>query len=191
MLEPDVAYRRRRHGIETPHCEFAARERATLITVKLDQAFGEIVPITALLRIEVLLGLPHPHHLDMRGRDPVGALAVLGARAFAGDRARERCDRAHQLRIEPRGARKTVAERVARRARLAGRGARTGALARIAPVSAPLARAGLACSGLACGGLALDCHAAAGGAVASVPASPRASLSLAASLARRPSSSRS
>src|SRR5215467_7701876 len=84
MLEPDVAFRRRR-GIETPHREFSARERATLITVELDQAFGEVVPV-ARPRIEVLLGLAHSHHFDMRGCDPIGALEALGARAFTGDR---------------------------------------------------------------------------------------------------------
>src|SRR5262245_11313376 len=188
MLEPDVALRRRRRGIEAPHRELATRQRAPLVAVELDQAFGEVVPV-APLRIEALFGLAHPHHLDMRGRDPVGALAALVARAFAGNRARERRDRTHQLQIEPRGTRKTMAKRIACRARLAGRGARTGALARIAPVSAPLACAGLACIGLACIGRALDRHATAGGAVASVPASLRTSL--AASLARRPSSSRS
>src|SRR5262249_17636377 len=40
-----------------------------------------------------------------------------------------------------RRARKTVAERIARRARLAGRGARAGALARVALVGASLPRA--------------------------------------------------
>src|SRR5262245_33513182 len=101
-----------RPSFEAAHCEFAARQRAPLIAVKLGQAFGEVVPF-APLRIEMLLGLPHPHHLDMRGGDPVGALAALGARTFTGERALESRDRARELRIEPRRARKTVAERIA------------------------------------------------------------------------------
>jgi hypothetical protein len=63
MLERDVALRRRRRGIEAPHCELATRQRAPLLAVELDHAFGEVVPV-APLRIEALLA--HPHHLDMR-----------------------------------------------------------------------------------------------------------------------------
>jgi hypothetical protein len=65
MLERDVALRRRRRGIEAPYYELATRQRAPLVAIELDPAFGEVVPV-APPRLEALLGLAHPHHLDMR-----------------------------------------------------------------------------------------------------------------------------
>jgi hypothetical protein len=132
---------RQQRCVELMHRNVATRERALLVTIELPKLAGELGAIEAL-GIQVALGLPHPHDLDMRRCDLRCTLTPIGARSLTRDRARKLSNRAHKPRVEPCRACEPVTERIAGRARLARRRARPRALARIAPVGAPLFFAG-------------------------------------------------
>src|SRR5438874_2860927 len=166
-----TVYRQQR-CVELAHRKLATRERAPLVTIELLEPAGELSTIEAL-GIQVALGLPHPHNLNMRRCDLRCTLAPIGACSLTRDRARKLCNRLHKLRVEPGRPCEPVTERIAGRARLARRRARPRALARIEPVGVPHFFAG---------------HAS-GSDAASTTCSAR--WSLAARLSRRRSSSRS
>src|SRR6266576_1885633 len=109
-----TVYRQQR-CVELAHRKLATRERAPLVTIELLEPAGKLVAIEAL-GIQVALGLPHPHNLDMRRCDLRCTLAPIGACSLTRDRARKLSDRPHKLRVEPRRAREPVTERVAGRA---------------------------------------------------------------------------